>query len=122
MAMLWVTEHPGFSTQSPASQETPWSLANWDGGFTSCAFVSNAYTCDSPSHPRDALLPPQTVRSALSHPPPRWGQDGGGVGCAEPTADRKAWFPGLGLGQVLSSPQAQMEATFCRRLSGIPLG
>lgn len=22
--MLWVTEHPGFSTQSPASQETPW--------------------------------------------------------------------------------------------------
>lgn len=57
MAMLWVTEHPGFSTQSPASQETPWSLANWDGGFTSCAFVSNAYTCDSPSHPRDALLP-----------------------------------------------------------------
>lgn len=30
--MLWVTEHPGFSTQIPASQETPWSLANWDGG------------------------------------------------------------------------------------------
>ena len=54
--MLWVAEHPGFSTQSPASQETPWSLANWDCGFISRAFVPNAYTCDSPSHPRDALL------------------------------------------------------------------
>lgn len=27
------------------------------------------------------------------------------MGCAEPIADRKALFPGLGLGQVLSSPR-----------------
>lgn len=28
VVVLWVTDHPGFSTRSPTSQETPWSLAN----------------------------------------------------------------------------------------------
>lgn len=32
LLVLQVTLHPGFRTQSLASNETPWALANWEGG------------------------------------------------------------------------------------------